>query len=120
MVVVYEEGMQNIKSFKSRGQTSVSGMERKQPNNLNFIKSHGSYQMRHWFVYEKRDAMDCVRNESRDVWVICSTAFGCTVMRDQEGCEIAAVIGSGISGKFAGRNGNLAARRWPYIGLVVA
>ena len=104
-----------INSFVSRGQTIVSKMERKQPNNFNFIKRHGSYQMRHWFVYEKRDAMDCVRSESRDVCVICSTSFGCTVMWDQNGCEIAGLVEGGTHGKFAGRNGKLAGHRWLYI-----
>lgn len=101
-----DEGMQMINSFVSRGQTIVSKMERKQPNNFNFIKRHGSYQMRHWFVYEKRDAMDCVRSESRDVCVICSTSFGCTVMWESGWLRDCGSSWGRNSREIRGRNGN--------------
>lgn len=109
-----DEGMQMINSFVSRGQTIVSKMERKQPNNFNFIKRHGSYQMRHWFVYEKRDAKDCVRSESRDV---CYLQYFLR-LHSNVGIRMAARLREWLGAEFTGNSREKwkwGRRRWLYI-----
>lgn len=71
MVVSYEEeGMQMIKSYVSRGQIIVFKVERKQPNNFNCIKSHGSLP---------DETLVCLRG-SATRWTVCGASRATCVL----------------------------------------